>query len=171
MSPMAAALAALTRRQRTSAEILALLKRRGYLREECASVVARLEELGYVDDLAYAAAFAGTVARSKTWGPRRVRQELARRGVSVRAIEEGLAKAEEDGSAPSENIHAAAEKLIRRRGLPKTRHERDRMRAALARKGFEFAQINEVLDRAGAREPVDSEWGPESGDDGGGDEA
>ncbi len=168
---MAAALAALTRRQRTSFEILAILKRRGYSREECAFVVARLEELGYVDDRAYAAAFAGTVARSKGWGPRRVRQELARRGVSALAIDEGLAKAREDGSAPAENIHAAAAKLLRRWGVPATRKERDRLKASLARKGFEFAAINEVLDQAGAREPVEFEGGPGTGEGEGGEES
>jgi regulatory protein len=126
--------------------------------------VARLEELRYVDDLAYAAAFAGTVARTKSWGPRRVRQELARRGVSAGTIEAGMAKAGEEGASPSGNIEAALAKLTRR-GLPAERRGRDRIRAALARRGFESAEISRAIEALGAAGPDGEPGDDETGDD------
>lgn len=144
MTPVEAALAALARQRRTSAELLALLQRKGYSRESASGAVARLTDLGYVDDLAYAAAFAGTVARSRAWGPRRVRQELARRGVPAETIEAGLARAAQDGADPSRNIQIALERLTRR-GEPRSPRERNRVRAALARRGFEPPEITRAM--------------------------
>ncbi len=143
-SPLEAALGVIARRPRTRAEIAAWLGRRGYSPEEISSAVERLGELGYVDDSAYTAAFAGTVARSRAWGPRRVRQELARRGVGSDAIEQGLARAAEEGASPAENLRRAVERLTRD-GPPRTPRDWRRLRDALLRRGYDPEAISGAL--------------------------
>jgi regulatory protein len=76
---MGRALNLLGYRARSEAEIRDRLKRYGYIRETTDAVVLRLQELGYLDD----AAFARLKAREKArrYGPRRVSLELKKSGV------------------------------------------------------------------------------------------
>jgi regulatory protein len=143
---MEAALAAVARRPRSSFELKQLLRRRGYSESDSAGAVARLEDLGYVDDLEYASVVAASVARAKGWGPARVRQELVRRGLSGDVIETALSRAAAEGSHPSGNIDGALARLLRQRGTPRGRPERDRMRAALMRRGYSSAEITRVME-------------------------
>jgi regulatory protein len=154
---MEAALAALSRRSRFTAEMRRHLGTRGYPPEEIEATLARLLELGYLDDARHAAAVATRVAAERGWGPRRVRQELARRGVSGEIIDRVLAGAEAEGSDPSRNLERVLAKLLRSRGRPSDRRERDRLRAALMRRGFSPDEIGRALAALDA-EAANDDW-------------
>jgi regulatory protein len=100
---MGRALNLLGYRARSEAEIRDRLKRYGYIRETTDAVVLRLQELGYLDD----AAFARLKAREKArrYGPRRVSLELKKSGVretlAREIVQEEFAGRSEVGEARS----------------------------------------------------------------------
>lgn len=107
--------------------------------------VERMAELGLVDDYQYAMRCARDLVHLRAFSPRRVEQELRRRGVDEEIIEEAIAQFEEDD--PCEAIAA----FLRRRHpavLLGEADERARRRAvaALQRLGYAYGDIRHVLE-------------------------
>jgi len=159
---MEAAASALARRSRSASELRIWLAQRRYPKAEIARAVARMRELGYLDDAEYAATFAVHKAASRGWGPDRVRQELARRGVESEIIEEALARAAEQGASPSANIGRALAKYVRLHGVPRDLKGRGRLVAALRRQGFGLDAIREALAEGFGDDTVAEAGGDES---------
>jgi regulatory protein len=90
---MSRALNVLGYRARAKGELREKLLRAGYAEETVGEVVARLEELGYLDDEEFARERARS--RARKYGPRRVFEDLRRTGVDEwvarRTIEEEFA--------------------------------------------------------------------------------
>ncbi|HZE89288.1 MAG TPA: RecX family transcriptional regulator [Verrucomicrobiae bacterium] len=149
---METALGALARRAMTAAEIGAHLRRKGFPRAEIESAILRLVELDYVNDARLTAAFIGTRAVTRGLGPGRVRAELARRGVAREVIDAELSRSVESGEASPSDAARALEKIVRVKGIPKDRKERDRVRAALARRGFSMSSISRAMTELAKRE-------------------
>lgn len=61
--------------------------------ETAENTVSHMEELGLVDDEAYARQLAHNLAQSKRFAPRRIRQELAARGIDRDVAEEAAQSA------------------------------------------------------------------------------
>jgi len=128
-----------------------LLRRKGFAGAAIAGAVERLSDLGYVDDARYAASFIVTVATTRLWGPHRVRRELAKRGVPRSVIDAEMARAEAGGPSPEAEIDRAVEKAVRQRGFPTDRKGRDRLKAALHRRGYSGAEIVRAVRRYQAK--------------------
>ena len=75
----AAALSLLTGRSLTTGELAERLVRRGYEPDAIAAACDRVTGHGFLDDRRTAAAWAETAVRVRGFGPRRVRECLARR--------------------------------------------------------------------------------------------
>jgi regulatory protein len=123
---------ALGARDRTEAELRALLERK---RVEPSAIDAALAELragGYVDDANYARRFAEDRRTLDRWGRERIERGLRRRGIADELIEAALA----EGGQGAE-LSRARELLSRRfaAGLADDR-ERDRAWRLLVRRGF-----------------------------------
>ena len=110
-------------------------------------MVARLTELGWLDDRAYARAVARRL-RARGASRRLVDARLAQRGVA----EDDRRTALEDEDGPAAE-RAAAAAFTRRRGLGRHRADpevrsarRERDLAALARAGFSYEIACEALD-------------------------
>ena len=112
-------------------------------RETAEQAADRLEELGYLNDEAYARTVADHYA-AKGWGPSRIRDELYRRGVPREYWDGAL----ETLDAPDDAIDAFLQKKLRGADLtaPKTYQ---RAANALARRGFRWEDIKEGLRRYG----------------------
>lgn len=108
--------------------------------EESAAICDRMEELGFLNDEAYAQ----TVVRhysAKGYGERKLRDELCRRGVPREHWEQALEQARD----PEEAIRAFVEKkLAGKAGDPK---ELKKVSDALIRRGYRWQEISPVLDR------------------------
>ncbi len=131
-------LALIAQRPRTEAD---LRDRLGDRFDEVAvdAAVARLTELGYVDDTAWAA---GYVARTRSTerSARILRAELREHGVDADTVAEALLAHDDDAAAL-----AAARRLGRsHRRLPPDARDR-RLYAALARRGFGPDTIGRAL--------------------------
>jgi regulatory protein len=127
----------LAHRPHFEAELKAKLEARGFGEAAVAAALARLVERGYLDDRAAARQWAeGAVAR-KGYGSRRLRAELAARGVDPEIAAEAVAAACSTGER--ERALAAAGRF--RGSDPKAlaRH--------LDRKGFSTSVILEIVDR------------------------
>lgn len=132
----------LARRPYSAAEI-----RRSLASKEIASgvideVLRRLELLGYVDDYAFAQYWVENRERFRPRGARALRYELRQKGIADAIIQQAL-----DGFDSGEFAYAAARDQARRlRGLDR-RTFRTRMSGFLARRGFEYGTVREVVDR------------------------
>ena len=111
--------------------------------EEAAALCDRMEELGYLNDAAYAV----TVVRhysAKGYGERKLRDELYRRGVPRDLWDEALQQA----GSPDEAIDAfIAKKLAGKAPDPK---DLKKVSDALARRGYHWNDISAALRRYGA---------------------
>lgn len=105
---MSRALNVLGYRARSTREMRERLRRAGYAGETVDQVIARLEELGYLDDEEFARELACSEARK--YGPRRIYGDLRRAGIDEEAAREVI---EEEFAGRSE--HEAAREAARRR--------------------------------------------------------
>jgi len=130
-----AGLRLLANRAHSRTELRRKLARRGYEEEEVAGAVARLTELGYLDDASFAS---GHVRRrSSTRGPLALSAELSARGVDKQMADAALA-----GFDPEAQLAAATRLAARLAG--------DRRTARLAG-DRQTAGYRELLDSVGAK--------------------
>lgn len=113
---------------------------RDAVREQAEAVAGRLAVLGLLNDGEYAS----TVARhyaAKGYGPRKIRDELYRRGIPRELWEDAL-----DGLEPDES---RLDKLARQklRGAEPTRENLKKVSDYLARRGYGWEEISAALDR------------------------
>jgi regulatory protein len=101
------AYALLSRKAWTSQELLVRLRRRGAPAELARIVIAGLERQRYLDDEAYAYAWAEGRARHRHLGGRRIRQELAKKGVPRPFIDAAVERVFGDEGERAEALIAA----------------------------------------------------------------
>jgi regulatory protein len=135
-------------RSRSVAEVRRRLGRAGYRPELVEGAIARLTELGMLDDEAFGRAWVESRDRARPRGEIALRRELALKGVDRAMVDELLAErrdgaptAADDGEAVSVDL-AAARRLLARdeRALGRVadpRVRRQRAYALLARNGFD----------------------------------
>ncbi len=116
--------------------------------EEIAALCDRMEELGYLDDAAYAARVVRHYS-AKGYGERKLRDELYRRGVPRDLWDAALEQAE----SPDGAIDAFVAKKLAGKELD--RKELKKVSDALARRGYQWNDISAALRRYGAQ--VDDE--------------
>jgi regulatory protein len=132
---LAAALRFLEARSRSRAEVRRRLVSAGYRESLVDGAIARLSELGVLDDEAFARLWVESRDRARPRGAIALRRELAVRGVEREVVEGAL---DERPSTDEE----AARRLLERRGSSLARVADPRMRrqkayALLARNGFD----------------------------------
>jgi regulatory protein len=122
----------LARRAHSRLELHQKLRRRGHDVDEVEAALARLAELGHVDDAAFAS---GLVRRRSTVrGPRALAGELSARGIDRAGIAAAL-----EGMDPEAELAAAtglAERLYAGRSMPGYKELLDRVGSKLLRRGF-----------------------------------
>lgn len=126
-------------RARSEGELRARLARHGHREGVVESVVARLEELGYIDDAEFARGMAAQKARK--YGPRRVSLELRRGGVDATTAEAAVGEAFQDLSEGE-----AAREAVSRRYNTSERSEAvsRRVYGFLTRRGYSAEICAEV---------------------------
>ena len=138
---MTAALKLLANRSYSEGELRERLARKSWtetrLVDEC---IKRLKELGYVNDDLFAHSYASYRVRSKPIGRARLKQELARKKVSSRSIDQALDLAFGE-TAEETLIDRAISRRVRTHGSPRDRAASRRMFDHLARLGFEYDLI------------------------------
>ncbi len=140
------AAAALGRRARSAHELERWLLQRGFEQADVADAVARLTEIGAIDDSQFARAFARSRALGKGMSRRRLTQELARRGVARPMADAAIAEVMDDESVDERALldAAARKKLSVLRGQDPDTVKR-RLYGYLARRGYASNDIATVV--------------------------
>ena len=164
-------------RPRSEAEVRHKLTGLGYRQALVEGAVARLTELRYLDDEAFARAWLESRDRAKPRGEHALRRELGLKGVDRGLIDGMLGERREaahveaaaagDGASANPD-DATAERLLRRRlpsilREPDPRRRRQRAYALLARNGFAPDVCSAVIRRVLA-DAADVADGDEEGD-------
>lgn len=134
-------------------ELTDRLVKKGSDRSDAQAAADWLEDIGAVDDAAYAAALVRHYG-GRGYGPARVREELRRRGVDRALWEDAM-----------EEMPDAAEtldKLIQRRcrGDLSDPKERRRTSDALLRRGFSWGDVRSAMGRYGEAAEDDEDYVP-----------
>jgi regulatory protein len=142
-----AALRFLSWRPRSRAELARHLRDRAHQGPAAEAALRRCEELGYVDDRAFALAFVRDRLRLRPRGRARLLAELFARGVDAADAESAIDRAfAESGSSEPELLRRLATR--RARGLAGLDAETARRRLAgyLMRRGFPGPEVRAVVD-------------------------
>ncbi len=140
---MEKAVALLATRARTEQEIATALRQNAYPEEAIARVMARLLEAGYLSDSAFAEQWASSRA-AKGLGAHRIRMELRQKGIESDEIDHALSHM--DDTLLREGAWKAAQKAARGKDLSLPA-ERQKVLAALARRGFDYSLAKACLQR------------------------
>lgn len=116
---------------------------KNYSEDICFEVCNRLAEIGVINDRRYAEKLCRQLYEVKKLGRYRVKQEMRLKGLSSEIIEEAMENFSEEDE-PFERLEKLVEQkyeryLTDRKGVEKVKN-------ALARKGYSFGEIKEVLD-------------------------
>lgn len=128
---------------RTRRQLEQQLAKKGIDVQSVAEAVATMEKYSYLDDAAYVREFARSYG--KRLGAGAIRQKLLERGVERSVIEENL---ELDAQSQRAAAEALAEKLRRKYAADSAQKRRQKMYAALTRRGFSYDDIRAVVERA-----------------------
>lgn len=134
------ALELLSRKPQSRRELTRKLNEWGAGPDEADAVCDRMEELGYLNEAAYAARIV-EVYSARGFGEKKLRDELYRRGVPREEWDEALARVEDSTQAIDDFLQ---KKLT---GWTGDRKQLQKVTAALARRGFSWPDIRDALAR------------------------
>jgi regulatory protein len=155
------ALRSLTAQPRTRHELDGTLRKKNVPDDVAAAVLDRLEEVGLLDDEAFAQSWVESRQQRRHLSRSALRRELQTKGVDRDQVEAALARVDTDDELAA--AHAlAAKKSAASRGLDPTVRRR-RLAGALARRGFGSGVIATVLDEMDLERADDSVLDPAGG--------
>jgi regulatory protein len=140
------AVAALGRRMRTVAELTRLMRnkveRSEHGQSKIDAVLTRLKEYGYLNDADFATNYAKLRQENASFGKRRVRQDLAVKGVQAELIATSL-----EAAYQGVNEEELARRHLERKRVKKPANEKESARVVrmLVRAGFSTGVIFSIL--------------------------
>lgn len=127
----------ISRRLRSEREIRDYAFRKNWSKENLEKVIARLYERGYLNDEKFAESFVRSRANTRSFSTRRMKMELAKKGIRSEIVERILTESEDFDE------NSALKKLIVKK---QNRYENDqKLIAYLARQGFRYDDIKSAL--------------------------
>lgn len=147
----------LSAKPRSIAELRERLLEKTWAEEEIvARVIARLQELGYLNDEKFAEQFANSRLAAKPLGRSRLRRDLQRKKISSTVINQALEEVftEHDEGAL---VDQAIAKRTRLRGNPTSREETKKLFDYLLRLGFSYEIVLRKIKNLGRIEDNENE--------------
>jgi regulatory protein len=142
----------LTLAPRTRAQLADALRKRGIPDEAADAVLSRFEDVGLIDDAAFARSWVESRHYSRGLAGRALSAELKQRGVAAEEIRAAIDEQLGPDAEASAARHLVERKLAATRGLPAEQRTR-RLAGLLARKGYPaglaFRVIREALEAEG----------------------
>ncbi|WDV47793.1 regulatory protein RecX [Clostridiaceae bacterium M8S5] len=134
----------LSYRLRTKKEMSIYLKEAGYSKQLVDRVVAKLTEMGYIDDLKYCEVYISYYINNKLKSKAVALSELKNKGVSSDIIRKVLNSVDIDDT---KSLLAILKKKVKNSEQLKDKNYRDKIKAYLYRKGFNLNQINKTINQ------------------------
>ena len=161
---------------RTEKELRDRLSEAGYGDAVITHIMDYVKQFPYLNDSRYAYNYLYSFGEKKSF--REIRQKLLEKGITDELYEDALARYLEDRKLAAESRGEdydtdedpelfAVRKLARRKvpeGTPLTREQRDKLSAALLRKGFPYGTVRRVVSEYPRNESSDGERPDESFD-------
>lgn len=142
---MDTAIKLLTRKDQSEAQLRRALAEFG--RKAADEVVEKCREWGYLDDRRLAEGIVGDSIRLKKLGPRRIRQELRKRGIDEELAEEVRQERASDEAPLVERAIEALETKRRSYGRLDEQTARRRAMGFLQRRGFDYETVRAAVDQ------------------------
>lgn len=152
----------LAHRGRSRAELARALRETGFAETAIEDAVARLVELGYVDDDALAQAYVQGRFRVRGYGPGRLRQDLRQRGLPPEAIDGALDTLSADALREVALRHAFRA-WQRHADEPDRRKRRKKVYDFLCRRGFDFELAAALAEEVAATPDAPADEDAQSG--------
>lgn len=149
----------LARRPYSVAELRRALERKFPNSTRVPEAIARLREIGYLDDRKFAEQLAYSLAHNRAFGPQRVRRELKSKLVNYREIEPAISQVYEETPARALLEKALARKLHSLR-LPLTRARFHSLCQSLLRRGFNAGEVLKAVRERPELRPIADEIEP-----------
>lgn len=143
----------LARRPYSVAEIRRALERKFPSDPAIEDAIARLRQLGYLDDKKVAEQVAYSLAHNRAYGPHRLRRELKSKLVDYKHIEPAIEAAYEETDA-RQVLEQVLERKLRSLKLPLTRQKVASLCQSLLRRGFNSGDIIKVVRSRPELKPV-----------------
>jgi len=143
----------LARRPYSIAELRQALEKKYSKSDQVAQAIARLRELGYLDDRKFAEQYAYSLAQNRNFGPHRLRRELKAKRVNYEEIESAVEHAYQQAPVQALLEQALAKKLRTIR-LPLTRGKFHSLCQSLLRLGFNAGDIIKAVRSRPELQPV-----------------
>ena len=153
LSPMEYAMKYLALKDRTVSEMQTYLDGKDFGEADVDATVARLIELGMLNDARFAQRFVETRTASKPISRRHLRDQLKSHGVGDADIEAALETLADD--TEDENARAVAEKFMRQFRDLEPEKRRERVLSRLIARGFSYDAARKAYEKALAEE---DEW-------------
>jgi regulatory protein len=136
----------LSYRNRSVEEVKRKLQEKGFPPYTINKTLARVKELGYLNDHEYAYAFACAAVENKQWGTLRIHDVLAHKGIPQEIINNTIAKINKEYDIKKVARSALETRFIQFRS-PQQADKKSRKKAAdfLKRKGFTWDTIVSVI--------------------------
>ncbi|MEW5974630.1 MAG: regulatory protein RecX [Acidobacteriota bacterium] len=134
----------LSRRDYSSAELERILSLRFASPSHVSSALARLTDLGYLDDRRLAEQLLLARSQNSSWSRFRLEAELLRRGLSTKLVQETLSRGL-TGETEQKHLVQALERKLRSLGAPLDEKKLVRLYNHLSRLGFEAEAIRREL--------------------------
>ncbi|UCH09648.1 MAG: regulatory protein RecX [Fidelibacterota bacterium] len=133
-------------RARSTRELRQRLRRKGFSSERVDEVIAYLQDNGYQSDEEFARLYAREKWTSSGWGPARVRQALAEKGIETGLREQVIDEVYGGQDLMETVLVLARKKWAGMRDLPVTTRRR-RLTGFLQRRGYSWEIINNIVNR------------------------
>ena len=138
----------LSYRMRSVGEIKKRLREKSFLLDEIETTISHLKKLNYLNDLEFARAFVKEKVKLKMIGPLLLRSQLFKYHIDASLIDKALSEVYKQI-----DMHALIEMHLEKKSIIKgnllNNNQKKKLNDYLSRKGFTWAQINEVC----------AEWG------------
>jgi regulatory protein len=141
-------------RPRTRAELAAALRRRGIADDVAASVLDRYDEVGLIDDAAFARAWVSSRHHGRGLARRALASELRQRGVDSQTAGEALEGLDPETEAAT--ARALVDRRLRGMGAVDPRVAFRRLLGTLAAKGYPPGLAVQVVKEAVAAQSADA---------------
>ena len=155
MSPMDYAMKYLTAKDRTVSEMQAYLDEKDFGEADVDATIARLQELGLLDDRRYAQRFVETRLASKPVSRRHLYEQMKGHGISEEYIREAMELADSD--TERENALSIARKFVRQFADLEPEKRRARVLNRLEARGYSYDTARNALEEALSEEDAWSE--------------
>lgn len=133
-------------RPRSRKELDTRLSMKGYPRDLIDDTLNDFAGKGYQSDEEFARLYAQEKWRRRGWGPRRLKMELAGKGIAAELIEQTIADTVGDADLVSDLLPLARKRWKASAGLPDAKRKR-RLIGFLQRRGYGWDVIGKIMDQ------------------------